>query len=92
MPWRVACQHRFDDLTRPSGLKEVTVRQGVRVSSPARTILDAAETGTAPEQIELLVAQAVERGMTTPEQLREAAAARPKRVRRLIDQALARVE
>ncbi len=61
------------------------------MTAPARTILDAAEKGTAPEQIEMAVAQAVERGMATPEQLREGAAARSKRVRQLISQALARV-
>ncbi len=78
--------------TRPLGPGEVALRQGIRVTTLARTILDAAETGTAPEQIETAVAQAIDRGMATPEQLREAAAARPNRVRRLIDQALDRVE
>ena len=77
--------------TRPLGPSDTTVRQGVRVTTPARTILDTAEAGTAPEQIEMAVAQAVERGMATPEQLREGAAARPSRVGHLIDQALVRV-
>lgn len=77
--------------TRPPRPGEVAVRQGVRVTAPARTIVDATETGTAPEQIEMAVAQAIERGMVTPGQLREAAAARSNRVRQLVDQALARV-
>lgn len=80
--------HTTTRLLRPG---DTTVRQGIRVTAPARTIVDATEAGTAPEQIEMAVAQAVERGMVTPEQLREGAAVRPTRVRQLVDQALARV-
>jgi predicted transcriptional regulator of viral defense system len=64
------------------------VRGGVALTSAARTILDAAEAGTAPEQIELAVAQAVERGTVLPDQLRRDAAERGRRVAALIEGAL----
>ena len=38
--------------TRPFRAEDVTVRDGMRVTSPLRTILDTAEVGTAPEQIQ----------------------------------------
>jgi predicted transcriptional regulator of viral defense system len=74
--------------TRPFNANEVTVRAGVRLTAPTRTILDAAEAGTGPEQIELAVQQALERGATTPSRLREQASKRSARVRELIDRAI----
>lgn len=68
---------------------EVAIRDGMSVTSAARSILDAAEAGTSPEQIEMAVAQAVERGLITPRRLREDAAERGKRVEDLISRALA---
>jgi hypothetical protein len=53
-----------------------------------RTILDAAEAGTAPEQIVLAVSQARERGVLTAAQLQRAAQERDQPTRRLVDQAL----
>jgi predicted transcriptional regulator of viral defense system len=67
---------------------EVTVRDGVRVTAPARTIADVAESGTAPEQVVAAARQAIERGFTTRERVRSAARNRGKRVERLIEQAL----
>lgn len=67
---------------------EIVVRDGVSVTSATRSILDAVETGTSPEQIEMAVAQAVERGLTTPDLLLRDAAGRRKRVKQLISQAL----
>lgn len=64
--------------------EDVVIRDGMRVTSAARSILDAAEAGTSPDQIELAVAQAVERGLTTRASLREDAADRGKRVKDLI--------
>jgi hypothetical protein len=58
------------------------------VTSATRSILDAAEAGTAPEQIELAIAQAVERGQVIPEQLHRRAGERGRRVAELVDDAL----
>src|SRR5712692_10373603 len=48
---------------RPIGPNERWEREGIVITSPTRSILDAAEKGADPEQIELAVAQAVERGL-----------------------------
>ena len=75
--------------SRPIGKNERAVRDGIAVTSPSRTILDAAESGVAPEQIEDAVAQAVARGLVSPDRLLQAAAERGKRVMDLVDQSLA---
>lgn len=67
---------------------DITVRDGVRLTAAARTILDAAEAGAAPEQIEKAVTQAVERGLTTAQQLMQHASQRSRRASRLIADAL----
>ena len=64
---------------------EITVRDGMRFTSPTRTILDAAETGTGPEQIALAIQQALERGLASPALLREEARHRGQRVRELVE-------
>ena len=48
---------------------EITTRNGIRVSTPSRAIIDAASSGTAPEQIQMAIRQALEQGRTTPRQL-----------------------
>lgn len=48
---------------------EITTRHGIRVSTPSRSIIDAASSGTAPEQIQMAIRQALEQGRTTPRQL-----------------------
>jgi hypothetical protein len=58
------------------------------VTSATRTILDAAEAGTAPEQIELAVVQAIRRGLAIPELLRQEASERGRRVAVLVNGAL----
>lgn len=63
---------------------EVTEYEGLPVTAPARTIVDAAAAGTGPEQIELAVRQALARGLTTAGQLRSAAARRRYRNRRTV--------
>ncbi len=50
---------------------DITTRHGIRVTTPARTIIDAARSGTAPEQIQMAVRQALQEGRTTPDQLAE---------------------
>jgi hypothetical protein len=46
------------------------------------------EAGTQPEQVELTIRQALERGLTTPRRLRAAVADRPDRARRFIERIL----
>lgn len=74
--------------TRPPSGADVTRRYGLLVTSPARTIVDAAAAGTAPEQIDAAVKQALREGMTTASQLRRAAAGADSRVAGLIDRSL----
>ncbi len=73
--------------------EEVQTYNGVRVTTPARAIVDAAATGTDPTQIHKAVREALERGLVDPDLLRAAAARRPNQyrrdVRRLIEEALA---
>jgi predicted transcriptional regulator of viral defense system len=71
---------------------DVTVRDGVRVTAPARTIADVAESGTAPEQVVAAVRQAIDRGLSTPERLRGAAGGRGARVERLVARGIAATE
>jgi len=74
--------------TTPLSAADVTRRHGLLVTSPARSIVDAAATGTAPEQIESAIEQALREGMTTAGQLRRAAAGADRRVADLIDRSL----
>jgi predicted transcriptional regulator of viral defense system len=74
-------------------VKEDTVtRDGILVTSPARSILDATEAGVAPEQIEIAVAQAINRGLATARQLKEKAHERGGRVDKLIMNAIKKVK
>ncbi len=80
--------HTLSEPLRPD---EVISRNGVRLTSPARTILDSAAAGAAPEQIELAVVQSVRRGMVAPWQLGRDARERGGRIGRLVADALQRV-
>jgi predicted transcriptional regulator of viral defense system len=64
---------------------------GVAVTSPARSIVDALDAGTQPEQIERAIRQALERGLVTPRRLRAESSVRSARVKRFIDTALGEV-
>jgi predicted transcriptional regulator of viral defense system len=55
--------------TGPVASAEVVTREGIRVTAPTRSIIDAASTGTAPEQIEAAVKQALDEGLVTPRSL-----------------------
>lgn len=79
---------RIHTTTRPLAAAEVDVREGIPVTSPARTIADAASAGVGPEQIELAVAEALARGLATPGRLEQAAAGRSRRVRELVARAI----
>lgn len=78
-------------VVKPLRSDERTIRDGIVVTSPTRSILDAADAGTAPEQVEMAVVQAVQRGLTTAKRLQQDAASRGRRVKTLIDEALSRV-
>lgn len=75
-------------VTPPPDCTDVVEWEGIRVTSVARSITDAAESGVGPEQVEKAVRQAVRRGLVTSEQLVEAARGRQRRVRDLIGSAL----
>jgi predicted transcriptional regulator of viral defense system len=76
--------HTTTKLLEPS---EVVFREGIRVTDPVRSILDAAGAGTAPEQIEMAVRQALHKGLTTPRSLLARADRRGGRVEDLIGHA-----
>jgi hypothetical protein len=59
-------------------------RVGIRVTDPERSILDAATIGTAPEQIEMAVRQALHKGLATRRSLLARADRRGGRVADLI--------
>lgn len=67
---------------------EVIRRDGVRLTSPARTILDAAQAGVGPEQVIRATREAVRRGLATPEELAAGARPRGRRVAELLARAL----
>ncbi len=72
--------------------KDVTTHDGLLVTTATRSIVDSAAAGTAPDQIERAVRDALRRALTTPDRLR-AAAARPayrhrRTVQPLIDSAI----
>lgn len=74
--------------TRHIGSSERWTRDGMVITSATRSILDAAEAGSAPEQIEMAVVQAVQRGQVVPEELDIKASERSRRVRTLVEGAL----
>ena len=77
---------------KPIMQEDTVIRDGIIVTSPARSILDAAEAGVAPEQIEIAVAQAINRGLATARQLQEYAHERGTRVDKLIMNAIKKVK
>lgn len=79
---------RFHTLAHPPASTDVRSLHGIPVTSPERTIVDALAAGTQPEQIELAIAQALERGLTTTRRLRAATAHRSGRVRDLVERTL----
>jgi predicted transcriptional regulator of viral defense system len=80
---------RLHTCSRPLDGVDVVEREGIRVTAPVRTILDAAEAGTGPEQVQMAIRQAVQRALLIPDQLRAAARQRPQRVRALVEDTLA---
>ena len=72
--------------------EDVRTYNRLLVTTPARSIVDAAATGTDPAQIHKAVRESLDRGLLDPDTLRAAAARRPNQhrrdVRRLIEEAL----
>ena len=64
---------------------DVTMHEGVQVTTPARSIVDAAAAGTGPEHIHQAVRQALERAIVSPQQLQTAASRRGYRHRRTVE-------
>jgi predicted transcriptional regulator of viral defense system len=79
---------RFHTLEQPPSPSEVRTVHGIPVTTPERSIVDSLEAGTQPEQVEMAIRQALERGLTTPRRLQAAAEGRSSRVRELIEQTL----
>jgi predicted transcriptional regulator of viral defense system len=82
---------RLHTLNRPPTKAEIRRVEGLPVTSPERTIVDSLETGVQPEQVEMAIGQALERGLTTQRRLTEAASARSVRVRKFIERRLEEV-
>ncbi len=74
--------------TRPLRRDEVAKRFGVELTSPARTITDAAEIGVDPAAIVEATARALATGLVTRDELRGAVSGRSARVRRLVERAI----
>lgn len=66
---------------------EVVTREGIRLTAPARSIIDAAAAGAAPEQIEMAVRQALDEGLVTRRPLLAQADRRGGRVAELVRRA-----
>lgn len=72
----------------PLRADEVTIREGLPLTTPERTLLDVAAAGTAPEQVERGIQTAFKRGWVQPQHLRQQALERGARVARLVTAAL----
>ena len=79
---------RIHTSAKPLSGDQVTIRGGVRVTSPARSIIDAAEAGAFPDQIQAAIRQAIERRLTTPEALHIAGSGASARVSSLVQLAI----
>lgn len=77
---------------RPLPSNAVTTVGAVRVTTPARSIVDAAEAGTAPDQILGAIRQALNQGLTTPRELRTVSGNRSARVRELVGRGIQEVQ
>jgi predicted transcriptional regulator of viral defense system len=82
---------RFHTLDKPPGASEAGTVNGVPVTTPERSIVDSLEAGTQPDQIDMAIRQALERGLITPRRLRAAAEGRSSRVHEFIERTLSAV-
>ena len=75
----------------PIDESETMIWDGMRITTPTRSILEAAEAGTPDEHIEEAIRQAIDRGLTTDRLLRSRAQNRSRRVRELIERTLSEI-
>lgn len=68
--------------------EEIVTREGMRVTTPERSIADAAEWGVSPEHVEVAVREALDRGLTTRKRLLRVADSRGGHVKALIERAV----
>ena len=68
--------------------EDTVIREGIRLTAPLRTILDAAEMGTGPEQVVMAIEQAGRCGWLVGSNLRARAEERGTRVAELVEVAL----
>lgn len=73
---------------RPLPSNAMTTVGAVRVTTPARSIVDAADAGTARDQIPVAIREALNEGLTTPRELRAVSGNRSARVRELVDRGI----
>jgi predicted transcriptional regulator of viral defense system len=76
----------------PWGPEDVVTIEGIRATAPGRSIIDAVTAGTATEQIELAVRQALDQGLLDVEQLEIQAKERGERVRSVVRVAVERAD
>ena len=82
---------RVHTTSRPIPPSDRAVRNGIPLTTATRSILDSAAAGTAAEQIEMAITQAVDRGQATQDELRQRAPERGHRVATLVANALDRL-
>lgn len=80
---------RIHTSLRPPGRDEVFVREGMKMTTPVRAIVDATKDGMPAEHVLAAIQQALERGMATRAQFAAAGERAGGRVAKLIDEALA---
>lgn len=67
---------RIHTSSRPFGPLDVVSREGMRVTSPIRTVLDVDDLGLSLEHVEVAARQVIDRGQGTPEMFARQARAR----------------
>ena len=77
--------HTVSDLIDP---RDIVKRHGFKTTSLARSIVDSARAGTAPEQIQAAVTAGLSRGLLREPDLRRALSNQPTRVRSLLENAM----
>lgn len=79
---------RVHTVSEPFHPGELQHRFGVKVTSPARSVADAAEAGTDPSVLLQAIGNALRQGLLTAGDLRQAVRDRPTRVQELAERAL----
>lgn len=83
---------RLHTLNEPPKKSETCRIAGMPVTRPERTIIDAIAAGTQPEQVQMAIRQALERGLATQRRMRTAASQASARARKLIERTLEQAE